>query len=542
MMRSWLSLMLLAGPGASFHFVERGMDAGLLRSVECGGPEKKWIMEANGAGVAVLDYDQDGFMDLLVVNGSSLPRLAKLLATGIAEPRESGVFLYRNTHDGRFADVTAKAGLSNPYWGTGGNAADFDGDGWPDLLLTTIGRDLLFHNERNGTFTEVSRKAGLSQKIAWHTGSAFGDYDGDGDLDLYIAGYVNVQSLGVSREAPVCRYLELPVFCGPKDLQGEADMFYRNNGDGTFTEATRAVGLQETEPRYGFTVVFEDFNQDGKPDLFVANDSAPNYLYVNDGNGRFVEAALASGLAFNADGKSQANMGVAVGDVDNDGDLDVLTTTFSEDYFPLFEQIQPGIFEDVSARAGVAAATTALLGWACGLVDLDNDGWRDLWLANGHVYPTIAKAGRSTYEQPIVMFHNQRGRFQSAPQTLGSGRKESWRSGASADFNNDGKVDLVVTPVSGMPELFENHSGEGNHWIGIDLRGRFLGARVTVEGCGQRWFETARNGGSYLSANDPRLHFGLGSCREVSRVRVLWPSGREQVVHRPAVDRYHRLS
>jgi enediyne biosynthesis protein E4 len=541
MIKSYLGLAMLAGIPASFHLIERASDAGLSVSVECGGPEKNWIMEANGAGVAVLDYDRDGFMDLLVVNGSSVNQLAKLLATGSPEPRDNGVHLYRNTRAGHFEDVTAKSKLSNPYWGTGANAADFDNDGYPDVLITTIGRDLLYRNQGNGTFIEISRKAGLDQSIAWHTGSAFGDYDGDGDLDLYITGYVDVRSLGVAREAPVCRYLDLPVFCGPMKLKGESDLFYRNDGNGSFVNVTRAAGLHEPEPRYGFTAVFEDFNQDGKPDIFVANDSTPNYLYLNNGKAGFEEAGLTSGLAFSADGRSQANMGVAVGDVDNDGDLDVLTTTFSEDYFPLFEQAERGVYEEVSARAGLVLATTPLLGWACGFADLDNDGWRDLWVANGHVYPSIAKTGRSTYEQPILIFRNRQGRFRQDPQPIGDRRKQSWRGGASADFNNDGRIDLVLTPISGPPALLENRGGEGNHWIGIDLKGQALGARISVEGCGQKWFDTARNAGSYLSANDPRQHFGLGQCKKLDRVRVLWPSGKEQLVADPAMDRYHTL-
>lgn len=539
MTRAIIGMALLAALPA-FHFVERGSDAGLQQPVECGGTGKKWIMEANGTGVAVLDYDQDGWMDLLVVNGSSVERLTPILKTGSAPARANGVFLYRNIGAGRFRDVTDSSGLLNPYWGTGANVADVDGDGYPDILITTIGRDLLFHNERNGTFSEVSTKSGLHQTIAWHTGSAFGDYDGDGDLDLYIAGYVDVHSLGVGGRIPLCDYLHLSVFCGPMNLKGEPDVFYRNRGDGTFEDATRAAGLLETVPRYGFTVVFEDFNGDGKPDIMVANDSAANYLYLNDGRGAFGEAALTSGVALNASGKSQANMGIAVGDIDNDGDLDVLTTTFSEDYFPLFEQVHPGIYEEVSGRAGLVAPTTPLLGWACGLVDMDNDGWRDLWLANGHVYPEIAKAARSSYEQQVVILRNQRGRFAS-PEPLPATRRESWRGGAYADFNNDGKIDIVVTPIAGTPALFENHAGAENHWIGIDTGRHLRGARITVEGCGKRWFDTTRNGGSYLSADDPRRHFGLGTCASVDQVRVRWAGGPEQVLARPAVDRYHKL-
>lgn len=533
---AWVVLLFAVAPVS---FVYTGKN--LAGRIECGGTTKAWIMEANGTGVAVLDFDADGFMDLLVVNGGSVEQLAKLLRTGALEPRQNGLFLFRNLRNGQFEDVTLKAKLSNPYWGTGANAADFDGDGWTDILITAIGRDLLYRNNGDGTFTNVSRPAGLRESIAWHTGSAFGDYDGDGDEDLYIAGYVNIRSLGLGRAAPVCRYLDLPVFCGPKDLQGERDVFYRNNGDGTFTEATGAAQLTESVPRYGFTVVFDDFNGDGRPDIFVANDSSPNYLYVNTGKGTFTEDGLASGLAFNGDGKSQANMGVAVGDVNNDGLLDVLTTTFSEDYFPLFEQTRVGEYEDVSARVGLVGNTTPLLGWACGFDDLDNDGWKDLWIANGHVYPTVAKAGRSTYEQAVVAFRNDEGSFRQSAQVLNTGQKQSWRGGASGDFDNDGKIDLVVTPVSGLPLLLENRSPDTHHWIGISLQGRTLGTRITVEGCGQAWMDTARNGGSYLSGNDPRKHFGLGACESVRRVRLSSPSGKEQILLNPGIDRYHTV-
>lgn len=512
----------------------------VFAKLEFGSPEKTWIMEANGGGVAVLDYDQDGLMDLLVVNGGSVKQLSKIVAGGAPEPRADGAYLYRNLGSGNWEDVTLRSGIATPYWGTGANVADYNGDGLPDILITAIGHDLLFRNEGKGRFTEVSRSSGLSQAIAWHTGSTFGDYDGDGDLDLFISGYVDIHSLGVAGEAPVCRYLDLPVFCGPMKLKGEPDIFYRNNGDGTFSDATITAGLVEREPRYGFTAVFEDFNQDGRPDIFVANDSAANYLYLNTGKGGFVESGLTSGVAFSAAGKSQANMGVAVGDIDNDGDLDLLTTTFSEDYFPLFEQIQAGVYEEVSARAGLVVATTPLLGWACGFVDFDNDGWRDLWAANGHVYPGIGKAGRSAYEQAVMVIKNQNGSFRGPVEFLGNGRNASWRGGASADFNNDGAVDIVVSPVSGTPMLLENRS-RGRYWIGFDLGRHAIGARVAIESCGHKGFDTVRNGGSFLSASDPRLHFGLGDCATAVRAHVVWPSGKAQDLSNLSVNRYHKI-
>jgi hypothetical protein len=523
----------------SLHFEDTGRHAGIDAVLSGGSPEKRWIMEANGGGVAVLDYDNDGRMDLLLVNAASVAMLQRLVRSETPEARKDGVFLYRNEGNGTFRNVTKAAGLANPFWGTGANAADYDGDGFTDILLTNIGQDVLFRNRRDGTFEDVSRSAGLRRTLAWHTGSAFLDYDGDGDLDLYIAGYINVAKLGIDGSPPVCRYLEMPVFCGPVNLTGEPDVFYRNEGGGLFREATAAAGLLEREPRFGFTVVAEDFNGDRRPDLFVANDSGANYLYLNNGRGEFAESALTSGVAYNADGKAQANMGVAVGDYDNDGDVDLLTTTFSEDYFPLFQQTSPGIYEDVSSAAGLVRATAPLLGWACGFADLDNDGWRDLWLANGHVYPAIGQAGRTTYDQPVLVMQNRRGRFAPGSYPVVTRARASWRGGAAGDFDNDGKIDLIVSPVEGQPALLENRSSNRNQWIGFDLRGHAPGAAIHIEACGMKQVDTVRSGGSYLSASDPRRHFGLGSCNVVDRVTVEWPSGRKQILKSPAAGRYH---
>ncbi len=325
-------------------------------------PEKKWIPEANGSGAAWLDYDHDGRMDLLIVNGSTMDDLRQIVAGKVPAAREGSLYLYRNLGGGHFQDVTAQAGLSNPYWGTGAAVADIDNDGYPDILITNIGVDLLYRNNGNGTFTEIGAKAGLSRKVAWHTGAAFGDYDGDGKLDLYVAGYVDLAVLRLDEEAPVCNYRGLNGFCGPKGLKGESDILYHNGGDLTFTDVTQKAGVTDKGLYHGFTVVFDDFNEDGKVDIFVANDSDPNYLYLNQGNGTFKEAALPSGVAVSGDGQTQSNMGVALGDIDNDGLIDVLTTTFSEDYFPLFKQQSPGLYEDVSAQAGLAIVTLPWVG------------------------------------------------------------------------------------------------------------------------------------------------------------------------------------
>jgi hypothetical protein len=514
--------------------------SGITASLRCGGADKQWIPEANGSGAAWLDYDNDGWMDLLIVNGSSMEELRKTVSGLTPQPQNEGVYLYRNLGNGHFQDVTAKSGLINPYWGTGANAADYDNDGFVDILITTIGVDLLYRNNHNGTFSEVGKAVGLKQQIFWHTGSAFGDYDGDGKLDLYIAGYVDIMALRLTATPPVCRYNGLPVLCGPRGLKGEGDLLYHNNGDGTFKEVTREAGVIDSAAYYGFSAVFDDFNGDGKVDLFVANDSCPNYLYRNLGEGTFKEDALASGVAFNADGLPQTNMGVAIGDYDNDGKIDLLTTTFSEDYFPLFHQKTPGFYEDISSSVGLRTPTLPLLGWGCGFTDLDNDGDKDLWTANGHIYPNADKLGSTSYLQSVAIFENREAKFYPVP-TLPY--QNSYRGAATADFDNDGKMDLVVLPIEGHPLLLENRTTSSYSWIAFKLEGRgcnrdAIGTKVEVEQCGKKQMDTIRNGGSYISRNDPRVHFGLGSCDTVDRVVIIWPCGKIQMLKNLRVNQY----
>lgn len=538
--------LLSAVKESPIRFENFAAKAGIHATLQHGGPEKKWIPEANGSGCAALDFDNDGLLDLLIVNGTTMEKLRETVAGHIPSNANSGVFLYHNLGEGRFEDVTMKAGLSSPYWATGANAADFDNDGNIDILITTIGIDLLFRNTGKGTFREVGKLAGLSRQVAWHTGSAFGDYDNDGYLDIFVAGYVDIHSIPLTGEAPVCNYRGLPTFCGPLGLKGERDILYRNKGDGTFTEVTQSAGVNDTDLRYGFTAVFNDFNQDGNIDLFVANDSGPNYMYLNRGNGTFEESAILSGVAFNADGKTQANMGVAVGDYDNDGRLDLLTTTFSEDYFPLFRQQSPGIFEDVSSQVGLMLQTMPLLGWACGFADFNNDGTRDLWLANGHVYPNANRLGSTTYLQPLSVFENRAGRFYPVHDVVPGLEKNSFRGGCAGDFNNDGKLDLMVLPIAGSPLFLLNRTAIENSWIGLSLTGNrsnrsAIGSKVRIQSCGRVQFESLGNGGSYLSRNDPRVHFGLGSCASVDNVVVTWPDGTKQTLRDPPLNRYIQI-
>ena len=518
---------------SSIRFVDSTSEVGIGVHISHGGVEKEWIAEANGSGAAVLDYDDDGWMDVLVLSGSTMEELRRVVAGETPSAAAGRVYLYRNIEGRRFEDVTARSDLDSLYWGTGSNAADYDNDGDVDILITAIGVDLLYRNEGDGTFVEVGAEARLSQVPAWHTGSSFGDIDSDGDLDLYVASYLSLESLPIEGKAPVCDYRSLGVFCGPLNLEAGEDVLYRNNGDGSFTEITERAGIGSKPSGYGFTPVIEDFNQNGHLDIFVANDSSPNSLYVNSGRGAFSEDALTAGLAYNADGKKQSDMGACVGDYDNDGDLDILTTTFSEDYFPLFQQREPGVYEDVAFAAALQRETTPQLGWACGFSDLDNDGDRDLWVANGHVYPTAGRLGSTSYRQPIRILENQAGRFVASPEATAAIADSSYRGAASADFNNDGRVDLLVLPIDGSPVLLRNYTENRHSWLGVSLRPNHanregIGARVEIEHCGERQFDTLRNGGGYASRSDPRMHFGLGACDQVDALTVYWPAGEKR--------------
>ncbi|MFN3323826.1 MAG: CRTAC1 family protein [Bryobacteraceae bacterium] len=542
--RIWLIPVLLAtasGPNpATFRNV--AAKAGLNQVIVSGGEKKNYVLEVNGSGACWLDYNNDGWMDLYLVNGATLAQLQ-----GKDPPRTTN-YLYRNNGNGTFTDVTAAAGVPGRGWGFGCVAADYDNDGQIDLLVTNFGPNILYRNRGNGTFEDVTERAGVGGGEIWHAGAAFGDFDLDGHLDLFVPGYLEFDIK--NPEFKTCEYRGLKVHaCGPLGYKGAPDALYRNNGDGTFTNVTEKAGVADSKLYFGFQAIFEDFDNDGWPDILVANDSHPNLLYRNNGDGTFEEIGVPAGVAFNADGKEMSSMGVAVGDYNNDGNVDLFITTFSNDNYVLFHNDGDGLFTDASYPVGVGEATVPYLGWAAFFFDYDNDGHPDLFCANGHVYPEVDGALRETYRQPMQLFRN-----------LGNGKLRDWsreagllaippesaRGGSYADFDNDGDLDVVISVMDGKPLLLENVGGNRANWLRITLQGEkcnrmAVGARVKVTAEGVTQYATVRAGGSYLSSNDPRLHFGLAKAVE-AEIEVNWPGGGTERISAVKANQAVRIS
>jgi hypothetical protein len=507
---------------------------------------KDYIIEGSSSGVALLDYDNDGWLDIYLVNGSTFDALQ-----GKSKPPRA--MLFRNNHDGSFTDVTDKAGVANERWGVGVAVGDYDNDGWPDLYVTNFGKGRLYHNNHNGTFTDVAEKAGVAAD-GWYTGVTFGDYDGDGKLDLFIAGYVqfdiNHPPVHGSEAANLnyCHFRGKPVMCGPRGLKGERDHLFHNNGDGTFTDVSEKAGVADKPGYYGFTAIFVDVNNDDKLDLVVANDSTPNYLYLNKGDGTFEDASYASGLAVNGSGREQAAMGIAVGDYRNDGNLDFFVTTFSDDYKTMFLNDGKGNFTDVSSDLGIADLTVPFLSWGTALMDYDNDAWKDLFIVNGHLYPEVDKNQWGTsYKQRPLLFHNQQGKsFELVPEVNGSGLAQvlEGRGAAFGDLFNNGKIDVVINQLDGPPVLLRNVDENKNHWVGLKLMGSgkspkdAVGTKVFLTANGIRQRADVVSGGSFISQNDPRLHFGLGQASKIEKLEVEWPDGVKESYTPTSVDRY----
>src|SRR6195256_1548483 len=517
-----------------------GLEKFLHRS---GTPEKKTILETIGSGVALLDYDNDGWLDIYLLNGSTMAALK-----GKETPPRA--MLFHNNHDGTFTDVTEKAGVSNDRWGFGVAVADYDNDGWPDIYVANYGKNRLYRNNHDGTFTDVAEKAGVALG-AWSTGPTWGDYDRDGLLDLFVPGYVKFDAehppiagqAGISASACQFRGVSF-LMCGPRGLPGEGDHLFHNNGDGTFTDVSQRAGVSDPKGYYGFASVFVDVDDDGWVDLAVANDSVPNYLYHNRHDGTFDDVSYLSGFAFTEDGREQASMGIAVGDYNRDGKVDFCVTAFSDDYNTLYRNDGDGNFSDVTYQAGLADPTIPFLAWGDGFLDFDNDGLLDIFVANGHVYPGVDQQDwGTTWAQRPQLFRNLDGaKFREVPPATGSGLADviTARGAAFGDLFNDGHIDVVINNVDSTPTLLRNVVRNDNHWIGLRLVG---GPKSPRDGVGSKVFVTTGSirqradvfsGGSYGSSSDQRVHFGLGPATKVDKLEILWPSGmKEDIVNLP---------
>jgi hypothetical protein len=508
-------------------FVDVAPQVGVGVRNASGEKEKEYILEAHGAGVAWLDYDADGDVDLFVANGSRL--------RAYPPGRDPSDALYRND-GGRFTDVTAAAGLTDRAWSFGVAAADYDGDGYTDLFVTQWGRNTLYRNRGDGTFEDATERARVGDR-RWGTSAAFADYDGDGWVDLYVANYVDFELGAVPGRgaSPTCRWRALDVYCGPRGLRAADDILYRNNGDGTFSDASARSGVALREPLYGLGVSWADYDNDGDLDLYVANDSTPNLLFRNNGDGTFAEVATPLGCAYSGDGREQAGMGVDWGDYDGDGWLDLFVSNFSHDYYTLYRNEGGRRFSDATFRSGVAEPTLRNLGWSVRFADFDSDGWLDLFVANGHVYPQVENEPVGTeYRQRSQIFRNRGdGRLEDVSERAGPAfaAPHLSRGAAAADYDDDGDVDLAVTHLHEPPGLWRNE-GSGGHWLSLRLRGAgpnrdAIGARVEVTAAGRTRIDEVRSGTGYLSQSDFRLHFGLGQERRAA-ARVRWPDGSIQ--------------
>ena len=500
-----------------------------------GSPTKDYIVDANGGGGAFFDYDNDGDMDVLLVNGSTVDRLAR--------GGDSMVALYENDGRGRFRNATVDTGLDRRGWGTGVCVADVDNDGFQDLYVTALGPNVLWRNTGERRFLATDE----APDARWSTGCAFGDYDRDGNVDLYVANYLRFDPAKVPRrgETSCGRFMNIVAFCGPRALTPESDALYRNAGGGRFLDVTRAAGVAQPG-HYGFGVLFSDLDDDGWPDIYVANDSVPNFLFRNRRDGTFVEVGLPAGVAVSRDGREQAGMGVDAGDYNGDGRLDLVVTNFAQDYTTVYHNLGGGTFADRSFESGVAAAYGPYLGWGVGFVDIDNDGLLDLFVSNGHVYPDIELTGTGTYHQRSLLFRNRgKGRFSKVTANVGGGLAlaRSSRGAAFGDYDNDGDIDVLISNIDDRPTLLRNDTS-GGRWITMRLVGvksnrDAIGAKVTVVVGGRRQIAEVRAGGSYVSHNDMRLHFGLGNEDAVEEVEIRWPSGLVERVGGLEANRFY---
>ena len=519
--------------GISFLNVAR--ESGLNVKTIFGGEHKnKYLLETTGCGVAFYDYDNDGWLDIFLVNGTRLE--------GFPAGSEPTSHLFRNNRDGTFTDMTAKAGVAHSGWGQAVCIGDYDNDGWDDLFVTYFGKNVLYHNNGDGTFTDVSEKAGVAGRgTRWNTGCAFVDYDRDGHLDLFVANYIDLDlATAPVPESGPCLYKSVMVACGPPGLQGGKNILYHNNGDGTFTDASEASGILRANGTYGLGVLTADIDNDGWPDIYVANDSTASALYQNKRNGKFEDIAIESGCALSPDGKPQAGMGISAADYDLDGNLDLVKTNFAGDTPSLYHNLGGATFEDATFTAGLGAHTQ-FLGWGCGFFDMDNDGWADILICNGHVYPEVEQLKTEAgYAQRKLLYKNLRnGHFADVSFDGGPGISDPSpsRGAAFGDFDNDGDIDVVVNTVNDYPQLLRCDSKLDNNWIKVRTIGTKsnrsgIGARLVCvthvpgESKPHRQIDEVRSGGGYFSQSDLRVHFGLGKAEKVDVLEVHWPSGQ----------------
>ena len=516
-------------------FVNVAQESGLNAKTIFGGEHKnKYLLETTGCGVAFYDYDNDGWLDIFLVNGTRLE--------GFGKGKEPVSHLFKNNRDGTFTDVTAKAGVGCSGWGQAVCIGDYDNDGFEDLFVSYFGKNVLYHNNGDGTFTDVSEKAGVvGNGKRWNSGCAFVDYDRDGKLDLFVANYIDLDlATAPVPESGPCLYKGVTVACGPPGLKGGKNILYHNNGDGTFTDVSENSGILQANGTFGLGVLTADFDNDGWPDIYVANDSTASALYQNKKNGKFVDVALEAGCALSADGKPQAGMGVSAADYDLDGNLDIVKTNFAGDTPSLYHNLGKANFEDTTFAAGLGLHTK-YLGWGCGFFDMDNDGWPDILICNGHVYPEVEQlTTEAGYAQRKLLYKNLRnGHFADVSLQGGAGISEpvAARGAAFGDFDNDGDIDVVVNTVNDFPQLLRCDSRTSNNWIKV----RTIGTKSNRSGIGARvkcvtkpaaetkpheQIDEVRSGGGYFSQNDLRIHFGLGKADYVDLLEVHWPSGQ----------------
>ena len=537
-MRQTRALILLAAsltcvamgqqpPGPALQFRDITTESGITFQHQSA-PEKKFIVESMAGGVALFDFDNDGLLDIYFVNS--------LTVSTADQPKSAKSALYRNLGNGKFEDVAKKAGVAYPGWGMGVCTGDYDGDGWEDMYVTGLGGNHLYHNEGNGTFADVTVEAGVGGG-GWSTGCGFADYDRDGNLDLFVSRYVKVDlsNLPEFGKGKTCEYHGVAVQCGPRGLPGTGDLLFHGDGKGHFQEVGKQAGVDDPGGYFGLGIAWFDYDGDGWPDLYVANDSTPNFLYKNLHNGKFEEVAFPMGVAVSDDGAEQGSMGVTIGDYNGDGRLDIFVTNFSEEYNDLYRNDDSSGFTDASFHSKTAPPSLPLVGWGTDFFDYDNDGWPDIVVVNGHVYPQLEHAqlgGSAGYRQPKLLFHNL-GDGTFADVTAAQGptftEKRVSRGLAVGDLFNDGQMDIVINDLDGSPQVLRNMGSKAN-WLTVKLRGKgknpdAIGARVRVTSGGRTQTRVVQSGTSYLSQDDMRQHFGLGDKTVVDKVEVLWPDG-----------------